>query len=110
MEQLKTHFNFNDANIALTNLLFNPWFYIGASMVLSFLMVSKIPLFALKFKSIKSKQNIIRIVFILLSLWLLITYEYLGIPLIIVTYILLSLIDILVKKLFNYSKPDPHEI
>ncbi len=104
----KMHYTKFDASTVL--ILFNPWFYISVSVINSILMVSEIPLFSLKFKNIKSKENIIRFLFILLSLWLLYEFELIGIPFIIILYVILSLIDILIKKITNHSNQSTNEI
>lgn len=70
----------------------NPYVLVGSTIVLSLLLVSEIPLFALKFKFFGWKGNRIRYVFLALSLALLITLQFVGIPLIIVLYVLMSLI------------------
>lgn len=68
------------------------------TVVFSFLLVSELPLFALKFKHFKWTGNEIRFVFLGLSLVMLITLQFVGIPLIIIMYILLSLINNIVSK------------
>ena len=68
------------------------------SIILSLLLVSELPLFALKFKHFKWKENEIRFVFLGLSLVMLITLQFVGIPLIIILYILMSMISNLTKK------------
>ncbi len=72
--------------------LLNPYVLIGVSVVLSFLLVAEIPLFALKFKFFGWKGNRVRYVFLGLSLVLLITLKFIGIPLIIILYVLMSFI------------------
>jgi CDP-diacylglycerol--serine O-phosphatidyltransferase len=74
-------------------LLFNPTFLIVLSFVLSYLLVAPLPLFALKFKSFGWKGNEIRYVFLGLSIGLLLAFKFIGIPLIIILYILLSVIN-----------------
>jgi CDP-diacylglycerol--serine O-phosphatidyltransferase len=74
------------------DFLLNPYILIGIIVVLSFLLVSEIPLFALKFKFFGWKGNRVRYVFLGLSLLLLITLQFVGIPLIIILYVLMSLI------------------
>jgi CDP-diacylglycerol--serine O-phosphatidyltransferase len=70
----------------------NPYVLSVTSLVLSFLLVTEIPLFALKFKFFGWKGNRVRYVFLALSLVLLITLQFVGIPLIIILYVLMSLI------------------
>jgi len=76
----------------------NPYLLIVISIVFSLLLVSEIPLFALKFKHFKWKDNEIRFVFLGLSIIMLIALQFIGIPLIIILYILMSVISNLTKK------------
>lgn len=80
------------------NILFNPAFLVVLTFILSFLLVANLPLFALKFKSFGWKGNEIRYVFLALSLVLLIGLQFLGIPLIIILYVVLSIINNLFLK------------
>jgi len=67
------------------------------SVVMSVLLVAEIPLLALKFKSFNWKGNEIRYVFILLTVALLIIFQILAIPLILVLYLIVSLISNFMK-------------
>lgn len=78
--------------------LVNPYFLLGTSFIMSILLISEIPLFALKFKNYGWKGNEIRWSFLVLSILLLGTLQYVGIPLTIVLYILMSVGNNLVKK------------
>ena len=80
------------------NVLLNPYFLIGCSIVLSVLMVVELPLFALKFKHFKFKGNEIRYIFLTISATLLATLFVWALPIIVVLYIILSLINNLTKK------------
>lgn len=82
----------------LNSIIINTGFLLVLTLILSYLLVAEIPLFALKFKSFSWKGNEIRYVFLGLSLGLLIGLQYLGIPLIIILYILMSLINNLIQK------------
>lgn len=84
--------------ISVGQILFNTYFLIAFTLVLSFLLISELPLFALKFKHFKWKDNEIRFVFLGLCLVMLITLQFVGIPLIIIMYILLSVINNIMKK------------
>jgi CDP-diacylglycerol--serine O-phosphatidyltransferase len=68
------------------------------TVVMSFLLVAEIPLLALKFKSFAWKGNEIRFSFILISLVLLLVFKIIAIPVIIVFYIALSLINNLIAN------------
>ena len=72
---------------------------LGITLCSAYLLNADIPLFSLKIKKITFKDNIIQIVFLALSLLLLLTQHYLGIPLLIIMYVLMSVINNkLIKK------------
>jgi CDP-diacylglycerol---serine O-phosphatidyltransferase len=95
---LQEHFRFSERSVFIVKLLFNPYFYIGVSGILSALMVSEIPIFSMKVKGLKNPDNIPRLTLILLSLWLVWEYELIGLPLIIVAYVAIAIIYHLIKK------------
>lgn len=68
------------------------------SCVLALLLIAPLPLFSLKFKSFGWKGNEIRFVFLLLSVLMLVLLQFLGIPLIIVLYILMSVVNNLANR------------
>lgn len=70
--------------------LLNPYLLCCLALILSFLLISELPLFALKFKHFKWKENEIRFSFLALSLMFLITLQYIGVALIIIFYIIMS--------------------
>jgi CDP-diacylglycerol--serine O-phosphatidyltransferase len=78
-------------NDILNNIILNQWFLIGLTLLSGYLLNSKIELFALKFENWSFKDNALRYIFIVISLVLLITMRFLGIPLIVVFYVLGSL-------------------
>ena len=85
----------------LHTIIASPYFLVPITLLLSYLLVAEIPLFALKFKTLKWKENEIRFVFIGLSIILLaIFYQwmYMAILIIIPLYIVISLINNIVKK------------
>jgi len=65
---------------------------IGLTFLSTYLLNSKIELFALKFKNWGFKDNVLRYIFIVVSLVLLITLKFLAVPFIIGFYILSSVI------------------
>jgi CDP-diacylglycerol--serine O-phosphatidyltransferase len=83
----------------------HPFVLIAATISLSYLLVSEIPLFAMKFKTFRWKENRIRYIFIITSLILILLFYFVAVPIIIILYIVLSLIDF-----FNKSKQEKHEI
>lgn len=79
-------------------VLLNPWFLIGITLIMSFLLVAELPLFALKFKHFKWKGNEVRYLFLILTVALLILFQFTAIPFIIFLYIILSVINNIGKK------------
>ncbi len=78
-------------NDALNSLILNPWFLFGQTLLSSFLLNAPIRLFALKFDNWSFQDNALRYLFVILSLVLLLTLQFLAIPLILAIYILSSL-------------------
>lgn len=79
--------------ITISEIILNPLFLIGATLIMSFLLVAELPLFALKFKSFGWKGNEMRYIFLTIAVVLLATLHWLALPIIIILYILLSLIQ-----------------
>jgi len=71
---------------------------IGLTVIMSLLLISEIPFFALKFKSFGWKENAITYIFLAVCLALIFFLKFVGIPFAIALYILLSLGLYLVKK------------
>ena len=75
-------------------------FLIVTSVILSLLLVAKLPLFSLKIKKgedWKNKENIIRIIFLISCVILLFVFEFAVIPFIVILYIFLSILNNLIK-------------
>lgn len=75
------------------DLIGNPWFLIAVILVFSLLLVSEVPLISLKFKSFGWKGNQTRMVFLILSIILIIVLQYVAIPLIIIIYFVISVVE-----------------
>jgi CDP-diacylglycerol--serine O-phosphatidyltransferase len=82
----------------ISELIHQPWFLIIITLVMSFLLVAEIPLFALKFKNFGWNDNKIRYIFLTCCLIMLVFFKFAGIPIIILLYILFSVIQNMVKK------------
>ncbi|MEJ2163097.1 MAG: phosphatidylserine synthase, partial [Robiginitalea sp.] len=72
------------------SLILNPWVLLGITLLSSYLLNSSIELFALKFDNYSFRDNGQKYIFLALSLVLLITLQFLAIPLIIQYYVLTS--------------------
>jgi CDP-diacylglycerol--serine O-phosphatidyltransferase len=80
-------------NDIMNSIIINKWFLVGITLLSCYLLNSKIKLFALKFKDFSFKNNGVRYVFIILSITVLLILHFAAIPLIIILYVLLSLLD-----------------
>lgn len=78
---------------SLAAFIMNPWFLSILSIIQSLLLVSEIPLMALKFKNFTWKENAKRYLLLVSVPLFLITMGFLGIPCCILFYILLSLTE-----------------
>ena len=79
--------------LGIYNFLFiKPIFLIALSIISSFLLVSPIRMIAMKFKSSKIKDNYPKLALLVGCIVILIGFGYIGIPLIIVYYILISMV------------------
>lgn len=75
---------------AVVNLIQNKWFLVVLALILSYLMNAEIPLFSLKFKNFSWKNNQLKFVFLVITLLLVVVFQFVAIPLVILVYILLS--------------------
>lgn len=73
------------------SLLGNYWVVLGLALLFSLLLVANIRMFSLKFNNFKFKDNVVRYIFLFLSLILLILFQLGSFPVIILMYILISL-------------------
>ena len=80
-------------NDTMNAIILNKWFLLALTLISCYLLNSNIKLFALKFKDWSFKNNAIRYLFIILSLVLMIVFHFAAIPLIILLYIILSLLN-----------------
>jgi CDP-diacylglycerol---serine O-phosphatidyltransferase len=71
--------------------LYQDWLLVAITIVFSFLMVSRIEIFALKFKNFGWADNKLRFTFLALSVLLLVFLKISALPLIILLYVALSL-------------------
>ena len=87
------------SNQFFIDLMQNNYFLIGVTLVLSYLMNAELPLFSLKFKSFGIKENVLKYVFLTIALITIFTFEVVAIPLIIVFYVILSIVNNFKKKI-----------
>lgn len=80
------------------NWLHHPFVLIGLTLLFSVLLVTEIPLLAMKFKDYSFRNNWPRYVLILVSITLLAIFWIKAIPLVIVCYFIFSFIDTRLQK------------
>ncbi len=88
----------NNPSVIVENLINNPIILIIITLLGSYLMNSNIKMFALKFKTYGLKENFIKYSFLLLAIIFLIFFQYLAIPIILIIYILISIVQWLIGK------------
>ncbi|HEY6062107.1 MAG TPA: CDP-alcohol phosphatidyltransferase family protein [Chitinophagaceae bacterium] len=74
------------------NLLLNKWFLYGLVLLLSWLMVSSLPLMALKFKDFGLKNNLPKYLLAIIAIASVLIFTWMSVPVIILAYVLLSLL------------------
>ena len=74
-------------------LILNPFFLVVVTLLSSFLLNAPVKLIAIKFKTWNFSENASKYILIIFSLVGLILFKFAGIPLIIIFYIMLSLIN-----------------
>ncbi|MEP6712780.1 MAG: CDP-alcohol phosphatidyltransferase family protein [Ferruginibacter sp.] len=82
----------NTENVTVVNLLLNKWVLYALILAVCWLMVSRLPLMALKFKDLSLKNNLSKIILIVFSLVAVLIFHWLAVPIIFIAYIILSLI------------------
>ncbi len=73
------------------NLVLNKWFLYALILLLSWLMVSKLPMMALKFKDSTIKNNMPAIILLAIGILSVVLLKWLAVPVIFIAYIILSL-------------------
>ena len=73
------------------SLLVNKWFWYGCIVLISYLMVSTLPMMALKFKNLTLKDNWPRFLLIALAIVAAVIFKWLAVPVVFIIYVVLSL-------------------
>jgi CDP-diacylglycerol--serine O-phosphatidyltransferase len=82
---------YSDSLIAL-ELLTNNWFLLVITLLSAYILNAEIPLFALKIKKFNFKDNALQILFLLISILLLVLFQFSGVAMVIVFYVVLSVV------------------
>jgi CDP-diacylglycerol--serine O-phosphatidyltransferase len=75
----------------LQEVLFNQWLIYGIIILLSYLMVSNIPLLSLKFKDSGLKNNLPKIILAAIVVIAAIALKWVAIPVVFIAYVIVSL-------------------
>lgn len=82
----------------LREVLVSPYVLLSIAVVQSYLLISPLPMFALKFKNLTWKDNYLQFVFLALSLFLIFFFQIGGIALSIIMYIFVSVMMRISKR------------
>ena len=88
---------FQDSDV-VNNFILNKWTLIAITVFSCWILNANVKLFALKFKSYNFKDNATRYIFIILCVVLLVLLQFVAVPLIILLYILMSVLDHISSK------------
>jgi CDP-diacylglycerol--serine O-phosphatidyltransferase len=78
-------------NPEAVSLMQNKWLWYAIIVVLCYLMVSNLPLMALKFKNFSVKSNLPKLILLLAAIIAAILLKWLAVPVVFILYIILSL-------------------
>ena len=76
---------------SINDILFKKWFLYALILVLAYLMISKLPMIALKFKDRDIKSNMPKIILLVIALVSAVLLKWLAVPVVFIAYILVSL-------------------
>lgn len=74
------------------SLILNEWFLLGLTVMSCYMLNAEVPLFALKFSDWSFNKNKLRYLFIAFCLLMIVIFQFIAIPLIILSYVLVSLV------------------
>lgn len=83
--------HFSNSFIDISQWLTNKWVLYIVIVVMSWLMVSTLPLMALKFKDFTIKNNLPKIILLVIALLAAFILQWLAVPVVFIAYIILSL-------------------
>jgi CDP-diacylglycerol--serine O-phosphatidyltransferase len=84
--------------LALSEILSSKWVLLFITAVSAYVMNAEIPLFSLKIKNFSFQKYKLQIGFLVVSIIMIFTLNFLAIPLIILTYVLLSVLNNMFAK------------
>jgi CDP-diacylglycerol--serine O-phosphatidyltransferase len=88
----------NTDSLIILGLLTDKWFLLVITLFSAYILNAEIPLFALKIKNFSFQKYKLQIGFVLFSVVLIVMLQFLAIPLIIISYVLLSVVNNMLAK------------
>lgn len=85
--------HFNAATFGIGNFLINKWVLYGLIILVSYLMVSNIVFMGMKFKDYTIKNNLPKVILILIAVISAVFLQWIAVPVIFLSYFLLSLVN-----------------
>lgn len=76
----------------LVNVIFNKWFLYAVILLMSWLMVSTLPLMALKFKDFSIKNNLPKFILLGIAVVAAVIFKWAAVPVVFIAYVVLSLV------------------
>ena len=76
----------------ITDFILNKWILYAAIVLLSFLMVSNLPLMSFKFKDFSLKNNLPKYLMVIIGVVAAIFLQWIAVPILLVTYVIVSLL------------------
>jgi CDP-diacylglycerol---serine O-phosphatidyltransferase len=74
------------------SLLLNKWFWYAVIIIVSYLMVSTLPMLAMKFKNASIKGNLPKVILLVVAILSAIFLHWLAVPVVFIVYVILSLV------------------
>jgi CDP-diacylglycerol---serine O-phosphatidyltransferase len=78
--------------ITVVELFLNKWFWYGFILLVSYLMVSNLPIMSLKFKDFSLRNNVPKLILLILAVILGLLLKWIAVPAIFILYIAVSLV------------------
>lgn len=82
-------YNYYDG--AVNALIFNRWFLYAVTVVLSYLMISTLPIMGMKFKDYSLQNNMPKFILLVIAVIAAILFKWMAVPVVFIAYIILSL-------------------
>ena len=86
------------SNTIIATYIHNAWVLLTITALSAYVMNADIPLFSLKIKDFSFQKYKLQLGFLLASIVMIITLQFLAVPLIILTYVLLSVLNTILAK------------